>query len=413
MAVGRLASVKTSPLVGINTNTSLYLSSGHLSDVTVTVTNQGLDQAKYFIGISSGSLAVAKSSDYIIFNKPLERNESVSLNVGIKSGDLIFCRASKKDVTFLAYSSQDYPSRLSSSFGRENSIKITDSENEPNVNISLLTSTKELKTTLVVENNSFDSAFVSAGISSGGVSQFGPGDYLFYAKNLAPRESYTFRDIGIGINQSLIIRSSKTNVKFTAFSVPANPVLEGVGIQSVGFSIVGSGVTQLNFIGAGNTFKYNPSTNTLDISIQGGSSSKWITTNSGIHTLSNVGIATTNPLTPLQIEQVYGVKTGIGTFNAAAGVTTHIDSFNTSQLNFQSIEYTLHVGYGTYIQSEKVLVIQDGTTAYSQEYAVIYNSSLIVSVGATMSGTTCKLQVTPEAGVSGLATYRFVRSTLL
>ena len=42
-----------------------------------------------------------------------------------------------------------------------------------------------------------------------------------------------------------------------------------VGIRTAG-SIVGVGFTMLNFVGAGNTFLYNPSTHTVDISIAGG-----------------------------------------------------------------------------------------------------------------------------------------------
>ena len=144
-----------------------------------------------------------------------------------------------------------------------------------------------------------------------------------------------------------------------------------------------------------------------------GGAGYWEQTVVGINTISNVGIATTNPLTPLQIEEVYGVKTGIGTFNSVVGVTADLDSFDTSSLNFQTAEYTINVGFGTYIQSQKVLVMQNGTTAYSQEYAVMYNPELVVSIGATMTGTTCKLQATPETGITGLTTYRFVRTTLL
>ena len=95
------------------------------------------------------------------------------------------------------------------------------------------------------------------------------------------------------------------------------------------------------------------------------------------------------------------------------GVAADLDSFDTSSLNFQTAEYTINVGFGTYIQSQKVLVMQNGTTAYSQEYAVMYNPDLVVSIGATMTGTTCKLQATPETGITGLTTYRFVRTTLL
>jgi hypothetical protein len=46
----------------------------------------------------------------------------------------------------------------------------------------------------------------------------------------------------------------------------------GVGIHSSG-DLVGWGVTQINFIGAGNTFAYNPGTNNVDVSISGSSGS--------------------------------------------------------------------------------------------------------------------------------------------
>lgn len=48
----------------------------------------------------------------------------------------------------------------------------------------------------------------------------------------------------------------------------------GVGIQSAG-TAVGAGITQLNFIGVGNTFAVNGTT--VDISIQGGGGSGGIT----------------------------------------------------------------------------------------------------------------------------------------
>jgi hypothetical protein len=49
-----------------------------------------------------------------------------------------------------------------------------------------------------------------------------------------------------------------------------DPDARGVGIQSGGISIAGAGITQLNFVGTGNTFVYNSSTKTVDISIEGG-----------------------------------------------------------------------------------------------------------------------------------------------
>lgn len=132
------------------------------------------------------------------------------------------------------------------------------------------------------------------------------------------------------------------------------------------------------------------------------------TTSSGL-----VGIKTSNPQTPLQVENVYGVKTGIGTFNASAGIAHTADSFTISETNFKTAEYTIHVGYGTYIQSQKVLVMQNGTTAYSQEYAIMFEPSVIVSVASTVTSGQVRLHLTPETGISGLTTFTFVRQSML
>jgi len=140
--------------------------------------------------------------------------------------------------------------------------------------------------------------------------------------------------------------------------------------------------------------------------------SQFVTTAAGIHTLSNVGIGTTNPQTPLQVER-YGTKTGLGTFNASAGIATDVDTFTIATTDFKTAEYTLHFIHSSNIQAQKVLVMQNGTTAYSQEYGVMSEPNLIVSVGATISAGVCKLQVTPETGISGLTTYRFTRETML
>ena len=138
-------------------------------------------------------------------------------------------------------------------------------------------------------------------------------------------------------------------------------------------------------------------------------------TNPGIHTTAaHVGLGTTNPRTPLQVEEVYGVYTDYGNFSATAGVTTDGDaSWVIATDDFKTAEYTLWFQYNDNIQSQKVLVINDGTTAYSQEYAIMFNNDLLISVGATISSGTCKLQWTPETGVSGIVTYRVVRETML
>ena len=64
------------------------------------------------------------------------------------------------------------------------------------------------------------------------------------------------------------------------------------------------------------------------------------------------------------------------------------------------------------MQAQKVLVMQDGTTAFSQEYAIMHKSGLLVSMSATISGGNLLLQATPETGVSGTTTYKITRQTM-
>jgi hypothetical protein len=57
--------------------------------------------------------------------------------------------------------------------------------------------------------------------------------------------------------------------------------------------------------------------------------------------------------------------------------------------------------------------MQNSTSAFSQEYGIMYEPNFMISIGATVSGGTCKLQFTPESGISGLMTYRFTRETMI
>ena len=77
-------------------------------------------------------------------------------------------------------------------------------------------------------------------------------------------------------------------VTSTLFSGPSQ-----IGIQSAGTQI-GAGITQLNFVGAGNTFKVTGTT--VDVSISGntGAGGTWNNYNAGIATTKSVGINTSN-----------------------------------------------------------------------------------------------------------------------
>ena len=57
--------------------------------------------------------------------------------------------------------------------------------------------------------------------------------------------------------------------------------------------------------------------------------------------------------------------------------------------------------------------MQNGTTAYASEYAIMSNPNKIASITAIVSSGDCKLQATPETGISGITTYRIIRQGIL
>jgi len=59
------------------------------------------------------------------------------------------------------------------------------------------------------------------------------------------------------------------------------------------------------------------------------------------------------------------------------------------------------------------MVMHDGTTAYSNESAIMFSANQLVSVGATISGGNLLVKATPEFINSGLSTYRFTRYELM
>jgi len=187
----------------------------------------------------------------------------------------------------------------------------------------------------------------------------------------------------------------------------------GITIQEEG-SAVGTAST-INFVGAAVTASITSGTATINISpaVSTGSGGKFVDNSAGIHTTSSVGINTVLPKTDLQVGS-YGMQSGIGTFAAVVGTPVIVDQFNVSTLPFVTAEYTLHIQHANGIQSQKVLVMQDGSNSYSNEFAIMYSSAdPIVSFASTVSGGACQLKITPLTGTTGITTYRFSRGTLL
>lgn len=214
-------------------------------------------------------------------------------------------------------------------------------------------------------------------------------------------ESWNFKTGSSNVS-GLFIKNGNVGIGTT--NVPSE-------VRASNTNVLHAGIVTANYF-------YGDGSNLTGIVAGGGSGTGYFDnnqTNAGIHTTAaHVGLGTTNPRTPLQVEEVYGVYTDYGSFSASAGVTTTGDaSWVIATDDFKTAEYTLYFKYNDSIQSQKVLVMNDGTTAYAQEYAIMYNNDLLVSVGASITSGTCELLWTPQTGVSGVVTYRVVRETML
>lgn len=129
----------------------------------------------------------------------------------------------------------------------------------------------------------------------------------------------------------------------------------------------------------------------------------------GTGNVNITGIVTTTELS-LSNTSTANRKALVGSWTATAGILTSIDTITTS--DFKTVEYTLHIENSVGIQAQKVLVSRSGTTPYSQEYAIMYSSDLLVSIGSSYTGGNYYLNATPETGISGVTTYNFVREIM-
>ena len=130
-------------------------------------------------------------------------------------------------------------------------------------------------------------------------------------------------------------------------------------------------------------------------------------------TVTSAGIVTANQYYGTFLGSIPGFSTvftsGQGSFSATPGSPYTIDTFAFASHDYEIAEYTLHFVHANGLQAQKTLVIQNNSTAYSNEYGILYDSELLVSIGATISGGNVNITATPETGISGVTTFRWRR----
>ena len=358
MALGKLGSLVTTDAnpVGIFTAASAQT-------VSVYVNNQTNGATRYSIGVSTDVDSI-ENKEYVRRNNylsPLEVVEVEKLYLDVN--ETLVVEALKAGVSFSVIGTGG------GGDGRIESI-ITD-DSTKNRNLTLTTAAADTTYTIGINNQHYDNAKIYVGVAdeNGDLND----GWVIFAQTITPGANFTINDLILGTNQSLIVKASTKDISFTPLA----------GAPSSG--------------GGGG----------------GGASGLWQSTDVGINTVSNVGIATTNPQTTLQIGSVHGVSVGKGSWSAVVGVSENIDTFDVNQYDFKFAEYTLHFQQSTNTQAQKALIIKHTSGVSIQEYAIMTDNNAIVSMGATIESNVVKLQATPESGITGLTTYRFVRNTML
>ena len=224
-----------------------------------------------------------------------------------------------------------------------------------------------------------------------------------------------------------------TATKFVGDGSGLTGISGGVTVQDEG-SALSTTATTLNFVGSGVVASGNGATKT--ITIAGGSSqdtfrtiavsgqsdvvadnatdtltlvagsNMTITTNAGSDTITFASSGGGGGGTDV------GITTSLtGTFTASAGSPSTINTFAYHD-NDKVVEYTVYIKNGSDFQSQKLLAMRDGTTIHSTQFAVMFSSSLLVQLDATISSDGILLRATPETGVSGSTSYRIKREVM-
>ena len=154
--------------------------------------------------------------------------------------------------------------------------------------------------------------------------------------------------LGIGVPGDATV----TPAKLTASA-------KGVGIQSAGTTI-GAGITQLNFVGTGNTFALNGTTVDISIAGGGGGGAAGIVTATGTNGVTIVGIGTT-------------VVTGAANSEGALQVHGNVALVDGAVLTDQNIDETIFIPAG-----KNGLLIGPVTVAVGKTVDIASGSVLVV-----------------------------------
>ena len=111
-----------------------------------------------------------------------------------------------------------------------------------------------------------------------------------------------------------------------------------------------------------------------------------ITLTSNVESGEHVEVLTFNPLTSF-------VETYTNTTSISSNAALVVDSFG--KTTYRTAKYLVSITSNSQYHGSEVLVLHDGTTAYSTEYATIYSNNSLAVISANLNNANVELIVTP------------------
>ena len=240
-----------------------------------------------------------------------------------------------------------------------------------------------------------------------------------FSGNVSVAGTLTYQDV-TNVD-SIGIATARTGLHVLANGIDAVGVitatggLDAIGIQSGGVNITTGIITAINFTGTGNTVTYNSSTKVVSVSVGGagggsGTGGKFVENNTGIHTLSNVGIGTTNASDKLKVlgdvaftgalkVSSLGLSGSNGNYLKSVGTgvtwaafpTARTVGLQTATANQTSFPFAYNVGFlDVYINGVKLTTNEftatNGTSVVLTEGAFVGDQVQLISFNTTASG---------------------------
>lgn len=189
-------------------------------------------------------------------------------------------------------------------------------------------------------------------------------------------------------------------------------IINATSIVLGGTTLTGAAVTSIT---AGSGISVDQATGNVTITATGGggTSSQWVSTAAGIHTLSNVGVGTTNPTSALTVE-------GNGRFSGIVTATTFIGALTGTATTATNLDDAANITTGT-INSSRLSgnyninvtgtasTASFATTSFGVSGTPNITVGAIVGSGLTVSGISTLGTVQVSSGIvtatSGIVTY--------